>query len=110
MTKAMRLSLATTLSLRVRTMTAMSLKVRRSAAVPASEELRSQLLALVLAAVLVWYTFVVPTHAAARSYGTVTPDDEGLDGEVRGVGGAAQSEKAESTSVEELDWPEFINP
>jgi hypothetical protein len=94
----------------------MSLRVGRGAASPASEELRRQLLALVLAAVLVWYTFVVPAHASAWSSGSASPDDEGLGGEVRGVGGAAQSEKDEAgrrdeaRSTDELDWPEFIYP
>jgi hypothetical protein len=59
------------------------------------------MLALVLAFVLVWYTFVVPA-------GSFTPsrpvyDDEGHDGEVRGV-------KANSHTDEDLDWPEYIYP
>lgn len=63
------------------------------------EELRRQMLALVLTFVLVWYTFVVPA-------GAVTPrrfesDDD--DGEVRGV-------KTDSDSGEDLDWPEYIYP
>jgi hypothetical protein len=95
--------------------TEISLGVGRGAAAPTSEELRRQLLALVLAAVLVWYTLVVPAHASAWSHGGATPDDDALDGEVRGVGGAAQAEKAEpksvdELSVDELDWPEFIYP
>ncbi|MDT7780165.1 MAG: hypothetical protein QOC99_2677 [Acidobacteriota bacterium] len=88
----------------------MSLRAVRGATTPASEELRRQLLALVLAAVLVWYTFVVPAHATAWSSIGATPDDEGLGGQVRGLDGAAQIEKDEAKSVEELDWPEFIYP
>jgi hypothetical protein len=88
----------------------MSLQVGRGAALPASEEFRRQLLALLLAAVLVWYTLVVPAPAYAKSYGGATPDDEGLEGEVRGVGGAVRPGRDESESVEELDWPEFIYP
>ena len=90
-------------------MTAVSLQVSRRAHAPTSEELRQQLLALVLAFVLVWYTFVVPANASARSY--AAPDDEGHDGEVRGVGGALKDEeKVKAESAEELDWPEYIYP
>jgi hypothetical protein len=97
-------------------MTGTSLELRRGRVVPASEELRRQLLALVLAAVLVWYTFVVPAHTSVGSYRGVTPDDEGLDGEVRSLGSAAWSKKDEvkpkneAKPVDELDWPEFIYP
>ena len=71
-----------------------------------AEELRRQLLALVLACVLVWYTLVVPAGAvSARRF---EPDDEERDGEVRGdrpprCGGAVQA-------AEDLDWPEYIYP
>jgi hypothetical protein len=91
---------------------ALGLGVGRRA--PASrEELRRQLLALVLAAVLVWYTLVVPPHAGARSQSGLTPDDEGGDGEVRGAeprGAEPPAEKAEPRPVEDLDWPEYIYP
>ena len=84
------------------------LQFNRRAPAPTGEELRRQLLALVLALVLVWYTLVVPANAAARSY--VAPDGE-EDGEVRGVGGAVKAEeKVEPELVEELDWPEYIYP
>ncbi|HEX7317382.1 MAG TPA: hypothetical protein VF297_26015 [Pyrinomonadaceae bacterium] len=83
----------------------MSLEVRRRAPL-GREELRRQLLALVLAFVLVWYTLVVPVGAASpRRY---EPDDDGHDGEVRGV--KSQATKSDSTPVEELDWPEYIYP
>lgn len=108
---------------------------RRRAESPASEELRRRLLALVLAAVLVWYTVVVPSGAPARSRAARVPDDEGRDGEVRGggvsgrVGGSPDAWRAYSIagtkegaefvppaveaareSVEDLDWPEYIYP
>lgn len=108
---------------------------RRDDESPAREELRRRLLALVLAAVLVWYTVVVPSSAPARSYAARTPDDEGRDGEVRGgevrgrVGGARADSGAYSIagvkeefafgppaveaapeSVADLDWPEYIYP
>ena len=70
------------------------------------EELRRQLLALVLAFVLVWYTFVVPASAATPR--RVTSDDEGHDGEVRGV--KPHPLRSDSRSVEDLDWPEYIYP
>jgi hypothetical protein len=78
----------------------------RRRAPPGRDELRRQLLALVLACVLVWYTFVVPA-------GTFTPsrpiyDDEGHDGEVRGV--KPHGVKSNSERVEDLDWPEYIYP
>ena len=86
---------------------ALSLDVRRRAPL-GRDELRRQLLALVLAFVLVWYTFVVPAHAGARSYARLAPDDEGHDGEVRGPAGAA--EKAKPQTAEDMDWPEYIYP
>jgi hypothetical protein len=78
----------------------------RRRTLPGTDELRRQLLALVLAFVLAWYTFVVPA-------GTFTPsrpvyDDEGHDGEVRDF--APRGVKSDSQSVEDLDWPEYIYP
>jgi len=84
---------------------AMSLEVRRRAPL-GREEVRRQLLALVLAFVLVWYTLVVP--AGAASPGRFEPDDEGHDGEVRGV--APPAVKNDRRAVEDLDWPEYIYP
>jgi hypothetical protein len=83
----------------------LSLEVRRRAPL-GREELRRQLLALVLACVLVWYTFIVPASAAAPR--RFEPDDEGHDGEVRGITSA--SVKSDSPPVEDLDWPEYIYP
>ncbi len=112
----------------------LNVEVGRVAESAAREELRRRLLALVLAAVLVWYTVVVPSSAPARSRAARTPDDEGRDGEVRegemrGRGGARPGSRAYSIagvkeelafgpsgveaareSVEELDWPEYIYP
>ena len=84
---------------------ALSLDARRRAP-PGGEELRRQLLALVLAFVLVWYTLVVPAGAASPR--RFEPDDEGHDGEVRGVTPTAV--KHEPRPVEDLDWPEYIYP
>jgi hypothetical protein len=64
------------------------------------EELRRQMLALVLAFVLVWYTFVVPASGAAPRRFEL--DEEG-DGEVRGVENGPSPD-------EDLDWPEYIYP
>ena len=89
-----------------------------------SEEFRARLMALVLTAVLVWYTLVVPPYAPAPSRAPRVPEDEGADGEVR----SARNSRAESKArelrfqisplkppaeapgvpVEELDWPEYI--
>ena len=115
--------------------TEMSIGVRRGARVPARDELTRHLLSLVLAAVLVWYTFVaVPAHA--QSFAARSPDDEGRDGEVRGPRDSASAypradsnadadewfasgptpaaaaresfEDSACESVEDLDWPEYI--
>jgi hypothetical protein len=86
---------------------ALSFGVRRRAPLN-REELRQQLLALVLAAVLVWYTLVLPPHAGSRA--SLAPDDEGHDGEVRDAGAAPPAEKAKPQPVEDLDWPEYIYP
>lgn len=83
----------------------LSLDVRRRAPL-GREELRRQLLALVLACVLVWYTFVVPASAASPK--RFEPDDEGHDGEVRGL--QPQAAKSGSPPVEDLDWPDYIYP
>ena len=48
-----------------------------------SEEFRARLMALVLTAVLVWYTLVVPPYASAPSRAPRVPEDDGADGEVR---------------------------
>ncbi|MFL6282513.1 MAG: hypothetical protein ACJ74Q_05040 [Pyrinomonadaceae bacterium] len=74
------------------------------------EELRARLMALVLTAVLVWYTLVVPPYAPAPR--RAPNDDEGADGEVRHARGARAEERAGTEAacvpVEELDWPEYI--
>jgi hypothetical protein len=85
---------------------ALSLGVGRRAPL-GGEELRRQLLALVLAAVLVWYTLV---SVPAGSSGSPTPDDEGDDGEVRDAGFAPPTEKPRPRPAEDLDWPEYIYP
>ena len=99
---------------------------RRAAAPVTREELTRRLLALVLAAVLVWYTVVIPSGAHARR--PAAPDDGGQDGEMReGVDGAPADSRAYTVaaarkgfafgpaggetareSVEDLDWPEYI--
>src|SRR5215210_2682302 len=89
-----------------------------------SEEFRARLMALVLTAVLVWYTLVVPPYAPAAVRAPRLPEDEGADGEVRAARGASAGAKARDLKfqipprkvsgeapdvpVEELDWPEYI--
>ena len=90
--------------------TGVSFLAKHDAALPTRGELRRQLLALVLAAVLVWYTLVVPAHAGAPGRRRPTPDDEGLDGEVRKVDDSVPRGAAEPRPDDELDWPEFIFP
>jgi hypothetical protein len=67
-------------------------------------------MALVLTAVLVWYTLVVPPYAPAPR--RALNDDEGADGEVRHARGSFAETKAKTEAsdvpVEELDWPEYI--
>jgi hypothetical protein len=104
---------------------------------PARDELTRRLLALVLAAVLVWYTVVVPSGAMVRNSAARAPDEEGHDGEVRlregevrmRIGGAPSDSgvcsiagakegaafgpaalEAARAAVEDLDWPEYIYP
>ena len=75
------------------------------------EELRARLMALVLTAVLAWYTLlVVPPYAHAPRRAGMLPEDEGAGGEVRQARGPERAAKAEpaDTPVEELDWPEYI--
>lgn len=86
-----------------------------------SEEFRARLMALVLTAVLVWYTLVVPPYASAPSRATRVPEDEGADGEVRNARAESKARQlrfegstrkptaeAPDVPVEELDWPEYI--
>ena len=61
------------------------------------EELNEYLLALVLTAVLFWYTYVSIPRAPARPVRARPP-------EKRGGGGAASS----ADEVNELDWPEYL--
>jgi hypothetical protein len=85
------------------------------------EELRARLMALVLTAVLVWYTLVVPPYAPAPVRARPCDDDEGADGEVRHADGARAStndkdlkfqitnfKSSPDAPVEELEWPEYI--
>ena len=83
---------------------------------PAREELKRRLLALVLAAVLLWYTsLVVPSNVRPRAARPHEDDERG--GEVRGLACASEAERVATDStakegaleqVEELDWPEYI--
>ena len=88
--------------------TGVSLQVGRRAPALTRAELRRQLLALVLTLVLVWYTLVVPAGAGAGSPRRFEPDDEGHDGEVRGVTPPAVNNGRRP--AEDLDWPEYIYP
>jgi hypothetical protein len=67
-------------------------------------------MALVLTAVLVWYTLVVPPYAHAPSRAPRLPEDEGADGEVRHARGPQAKARTEAPDApaEELDWPEYI--
>jgi hypothetical protein len=101
-----------------------SVLIREEFRARTSEEFRARLMALVLTAVLVWYTLVVPPYAAGPSRAPRLPEDEGADGEVRGARGARAEAKgqelifqistrkpsaeAPDVPVEELDWPEYI--
>jgi len=73
---------------------------RRAPRVLTREELTRHLLALVLAAVLAWYTFVVPSNAHANVARTRSDDDAENGGEVRF--------NSSEVAVDELDWPEYI--
>jgi hypothetical protein len=110
----------------------LNIEVGGRAPAQARDELRRRLLALVLAAVLVWYTVVIPSSAPARASAARVPEDEGQDGEVRegvlsgrrgdsrpdlrayliavAAEGASETDEDASESVEDLDWPEYIYP
>ena len=88
----------------------LSLDLRRRAPF-GREELRRQMLALVLAFVLVWYTLVVPAHAGARGPRGLAPEDDAQDGEVRGAEDAKAPAKTDARpGGDDLDWPEYIYP
>ena len=75
------------------------------------EELRGHLMAMVLTAVLVWYTLVVPPYPPAHVRAGLPPDDEEQDGEVRlarALRAVTKAAEAADVPVDELDWPEFI--
>jgi hypothetical protein len=86
----------------------------RALRVLTKEELRRQLLALILAAVLVWYTFVVPSNAPPKQFASRTPDDGEYGGEVRQSNSSLvcdstmETDVVSDSSVDELDWPEYI--
>ncbi|HYH87519.1 MAG TPA: hypothetical protein VEX60_18840 [Pyrinomonadaceae bacterium] len=91
-------------------MEAASDEVRHAARVLTKEELTSRLLALVLTAVLVWHTVLIPPtlHAHARrtrrpSHGGEERGAESRRGELLK---GASSDAVES--VDDMDWPEFI--
>ncbi len=84
----------------------LSLQLNRRAPALTREELRRQLLALVLACVLVWYTFVAPAGAAAAR--RFEPEDDADAGEVRRL--TPRTFKTDPRPAEELDWPEYIYP
>ena len=89
---------------------ALGFEVRRRAPL-GGEELRRQLLALVLAFVLVWYTLVVPAGAGSFARRRVAPEDDGQDGEVRGAAAAAPpAAGVGARPSEDLEWPEYIYP
>jgi len=62
------------------------------------EELHEYMLAMVLTAVLLWYTYVSIPHSHSRAWRRPLPDAE-----ERGGGRGEASEGAA-----ELDWPEYL--
>ena len=85
------------------------------------QDLRGHLLALVLFAVLVWYTVVSPSYAAEplRAADAEPPDAEEREAETHGAGGFANLGVARAApprpgqfgagdDEDELDWPEII--
>jgi len=81
---------------------------------PMKEAATRHLLALVLLTVLLWQTVVVPAPAAfvVRRGGGGGPRDaeerEGAGGERLPKDGG-ESDAARPASVDDLDWPEYIN-
>ncbi len=93
--------------------------MRHAARLLTKEELTRQLLALVLTAVLVWHTVVIPANSCAparrprrRMRGDQEREAESRrssrvsTGTPRVTGGS--SEESAGDSVDELEWPEFI--
>jgi hypothetical protein len=82
------------------------------------EELTRHLLALVLTAVLVWNTVLIPASASAptKRVRRRTPGGEARGAESRRGGASAgtsriacdSTEQIAGDSVDDLDWPEFI--
>ena len=85
------------------------------------QNLRGHVLALVLFAVLVWYTVVSPSYTAAplRAADAGSADAEEREAEAHPARGFAaarvarpvapiQEESGVSEGVDELDWPEII--
>ena len=90
--------------------------IRHAQSALTREELKRRLLALVLAAVLLWYTsLAIPT--SARPHATRPHEDDERGGEVRDLRDASEAERVATDStakectreqIEELDWPEYI--
>jgi hypothetical protein len=73
------------------------------------EAVRRRLLTLVLVAVLMWYTLVVPAPAAfVRHAGGPSDAEERGEGESGGRPPAEIAPVPAAASVDELDWPEYI--
>jgi hypothetical protein len=85
--------------------------VRHTTRVLTKQELTRQLLALVLTAVLVWHTVVVPPIPRARAKGPRRrmPGDKERETESRRGKSRAGARVASVESVDDLDWPEFIS-
>jgi len=98
----------------------MTATLTRAHARTAKQEWRGHVLALVLFAVLAWYTVVSPSYTAAppRSTGGDAPDAEERDIETQAAGVslsprvarsfAPRRDEFEIAEEEELDWPEII--
>lgn len=81
------------------------------------QDLRRRVLALVLFAVLVWYTVVSPSYTAAplRAAEAEPPDAEEREAETQPAVGfagarpfAQRPREFKVTDEDELDWPEII--
>jgi len=84
--------------------------VRHAARLLTKQELTRQLLALVLTAVLVWHTVLIPANASApaKRPRRRSPSDEERSAESRRGEVYSNALKDTDESVDEMDWPEFI--
>ena len=84
--------------------------MRHAAKVLTKQELTNRLLALVLTAVLVWHTVLIPPGPYAPARRTRRPSRGGEERGAKPRRSAALNDASRraAESVDDLEWPEFI--